>query len=247
MQCGSHFSDDFHCYCCHRPREDVLYDLHLKESFYGSSDAFMTLPVTRWERNLLTTCETTCRGGAFPEAGPVAEEETKKFVHTELSDEDCLLPAPSMLTDLPHCLRQLSRMEPTSHPAAYEQEVNRSHLCHLLNDYLFVTDPWKIRLFLADCHRTSEVPRRDARLWLDYLPMLRTMAVWDYDANASYRATLDPEEEVNRSRRTRRQKGHYYYLESMAPPYVWDGDYDAKDMVLSLAQRNMVWSGANDE
>jgi hypothetical protein len=227
-----------------RPSEDALFAAGWKDDagFFGGADAYMTLPFTRRERNLLVrSSESHTREFSVPSL----EEESELF---QQSEEDSFLPNPSPLLSLPLWLQSTSaslhgtnKLLPTYEPIVFGTNKDPSAVLELLDEYLFSSYPQKVQLFFSRIHRTLDplLPRSgtiDHRLWLDYLPLIRCMAVLDREA-ACRAAAGDPAASNNRKRQTRRstQRGFEYHLGTKVPPCLW-GRIEAKDMVASLAE-----------
>ena len=248
------------------PSEETLFNSGWKDDwgFFGGSDAHMTLPYTRRERNLLTCSEKSARGLSLKKASAIDDEEEldkDTFVPFELCFEERFLPnpAPTSLLSLPSYLRV--RTDPCTFTGGYPSKVNvdeaiaaetgrkRSELLDWLYDYIFAIDPRKNPRFFSDMHRfldplLSLSELADRRLWLDYVPLIRCIARLDQAAEAAYRKMLTQDPDLvsalsNRKRRTRRSrdKGFGFYTEKLVPGAIWsDSDsVSVKDLVEALS------------
>ena len=242
-----------------RPGEDVLYELNLKEdsAFFLGADAFMTTPRTAHERKLLRNTERYSRGFALPESCVPTDEDADEFVRVELPEDQCLLPlqATQAFCDLPRYLRERGNRQLQSREVLQSQDgdrkLDKSHVYSALSNYLFASTPLQPKLFFTGMHRSVDPLVQcsyDDRLWLDYLPLLRTMAVLDRAAGAAFEATSTPElagVSSNRRRSTRQSKkaGYGYYLEALAPPVVWlDDDASVPRVLSTIADGYMQYS-----
>lgn len=231
--------------------------------FFGSGDAYTTLPLNRRERNLLVRSETSARGLSCPKTADISEEEDDKQEESnerDICDEDMFLPnaSPAPLWSLPTYLLahggavadRFIKLD-TDERLSFESIDRRNRLRHWLLDYIFFCDSRKNTHFFADVHRPLDPLLRccdtmDSRLWLDYLPLLRCMALLDQKGDATYQnaLSLDPNSASalsNRNRQTRRskQQGFKYYLESLVPTQVWhreDNKVSAKDLAAAMAE-----------
>jgi hypothetical protein len=132
-----------------------------------------------------------------------------------------------------------------------DRKLDKSHVYSVLNQYLFASTPLQPKLFFTGMHRILDPLLQrsyDDRLWLDYLPLLRTMAVLDRAAGAAFEATSNPELAgvlPNRRRSTRQSQkaGYRYYLETLAPPSVWlDDDASVSRVLSTIADGYMQYS-----
>ena len=230
--------------------------------FFGNCDAYTTLPLNRRERNLLARNETSARGVSFPKATDVSEDEEDKKgegIQNDVCDEDMFLPnpPPAPLWSLPAYIRTHGGgvTDPfiklnVDERLSFESMARRNKMRHWLVDYIFICETRKDSRFFADLHRTldpllSTSDTIDSRLWLDYLPLLRCMALLDQAGEITYQKalSLDPGSASalpNRRRQTRRsrQQGFNYYFESLVPGQVWheDDEVTAKDLVNAMAE-----------
>jgi len=221
-------------------------------AFFGQCNEYTTANLTRRERSLLVRCERLARGLSLPE-GRVEEENIETddedyFPCRQATEEDGLLPnmAPTCLISLPHYLRTLNdndSLTPTCNPGgtyesiglAYRTERKQKRILEVLDEYLFVLDNWKCRLFFSGVHRPMDplLPKpetMDRRLWLDYLPLIRCMAALDHAAEAAFNQALSEQDAAkaaslsNQKRQTRRttRRGFSHYVETLVPSCVWN-------------------------
>jgi hypothetical protein len=241
-----------------RPNEETLFTSGWKDNagFFGCSDVYMTLPFTSRERRLLVDCEARARSFSFQNSSAINEEKEGSeslFSPCELCDEERFLPnrCPRPLLSLPSYLRMAgdsSKLILDDRIAA-ETNKRRNRLFVWIDQYVFAGEVRKNKHFFSDLHRCHDpvLPNsetKDRRLWLDYLPLIRCIAILDTVAEAAYRRTLteDPSaasEMSNRKRRTRQasRKGFGYYMENIVPGAVWSAtDSDVQDLVGAFAE-----------
>jgi hypothetical protein len=228
------------------PSESTLYQTGWKDDcgFYGGPDAPMTFPLTRTERLLLVDTEKLERGLALPEQ--VAKSENEENAEDDVAptfrdSEDFLFPNPVPLgiLSLPHVLREArSRTKDTyavieSRTIRFEKAKQlREGAIHTLQSTLFAEEAQPPLLFFANVHRTlhpllPEWMQIEKRLFLDYFPYLRWLAVCDRAAERAYKAgnCSKPASVDHRpKKRTTRQttsKGFSHVWEAMTPSSVW--------------------------
>lgn len=214
-----------------RCSEERLFSLGWKDSFgyYGNQDGWMLRPNTS-EMKLLLMANIKRGGSAqlvdhlpFEEEGQNcnsnADEDFAMWSPLEcrVPEEDCcLLPLiPDSIKSLPLLLNNFasSHTEPhLHHEILYGRSAKRSCAVFEMMSILFSHEA-QARLNCSGFSGSNE-----ARLLLDYVPMLRTMATYE-------RAVLAiPDREDSRiSRRTRKsaRNGRIHYFESLNPNYEW--------------------------
>lgn len=183
-----------------RPSEERLFAAGWKDEcyFFGDPDCYVTLPQTARERRILNRSEANLRGYAVQQQDAqdsTGEEdensEEKLSLQFDRTEEDCYLPLsiPKYLHSLAVSLRE-SELLPRS-PECNLQEClfdRKKRVCFesyltLAGDYLFFPLEYSTKLFARGLTRaidpvlTEETP--DPRLFLDYLPLLRTMSVYE--------------------------------------------------------------------
>ena len=212
--------------------ESKLFDLGWKDNcfYYGAPDAFMCLPSSRRERRLYNRVEQTERGQNDTPAMMADGEDDKPYdqedwVPPEQCHEDMLLPrtGTSTLQDLASHLCLLSNSPPAWMCLDVEQLNHYSNWVHLFDKIFFYVTQCRDRLFARGLSRKLDnmhvetAEQLDARLVLDYIPMLRRMAV---NEEAADRFALEsppstqPSTRIQSRRSTRRSKvevrDHYF-------------------------------------
>lgn len=200
------------------------------DTWYCGSDSFMVRPLPR-EGRLLTRIEHSLRGSCYTSATSETEEEgSDTTIFKEEPEDDVLLPqrVPNAFHDLPGCLRSRSNV---SFPTILwdfafhdrKQDIWEYQL-NLLRKYAFAYNRVDLKLFYrglnrdTDCLLDSE-DFLDNRLLLDYLPILRIIAVLERASDHFFSQQKDDEvvsNLSNRSRSTRAatKKGREHYFET---------------------------------
>ncbi|KAL7581218.1 hypothetical protein ACA910_006001 [Epithemia clementina (nom. ined.)] len=228
--------------------ESKLFELGWKDNcfYYGTSDAFMRYPSTQRERKQISWAEQTERGRAQAFAlGETEEEnsyENEDWRPQQLSDQDFLLPgvgAPSLET-LPSYLFALSNAEPAWSCLEDEQLAHYTSWIGLLDKVIFFVTLSRDRLFARGLSRYSnnlhvEIAEHfDSRLVLDYIPILRRMAVREMAEDRFVQQSGCAQESKTRSNqpRTRQQKPQWrdHYFGNVAFPYYFARGHRESDM-----------------
>ena len=242
-----------------RPLEETLILSGWKDNkcFYGGNDVYMTVPRTARQRNALKQHERTGRGFAFSIASILEEEVENEDSSMRASDEDMLLPhiAPDCIVRLPSYLWSLRTF--ASPATALEivlsrrsREVKAEKHKAILRDFIFVYRD-DIRMLFRSIVRSCDpvlggIENAEPQLFLDYLPILRTIAVQERISEAIHNAApSDGATKTNRHRRSTRQtskRGYVHYLESLAPPQTWRiSDQSAKIVGDVLATNSLLY------
>ena len=230
-----------------RISERKLFDSGWKDDcfFYGTSDAFVSYPTTCRERKLVNLVQQTERGRpgtlTFSEREQENSYEQEDWSPPELSEQDCFLPgncAASLLA-LPSYLFSLSNALPAWTCLDAEQQVHYSNWARLFDEIFFFVTLSRDQLFARGIGREIDnVPieaaeRFDTRIVLDYVPILRRMAVHEAAADR-YVKSLGGEATATSSfpmRATRRRKPelryHYFKYGAFADYF----DRRGKDLV----------------
>jgi len=237
--------------------------------FYGDSDTYATWPATVRERNLLKRNEFCARGFSFPTsqlADEQAEDNERAGLTAVVSEEDMLLPndAPESMRSLPALLKNACTL--ISHVSALDLALSRrtkiakvDGMKDLICKYVFPSSiPSKSISYMAFRSMPRDVgplfgnadSTVDSLLFLDYLPILRSMAVQERVAEAVFLAAQaqDPNGTTgmtNRKRSTRRSKklGRKHYFETIPPSSIWDKtDYETpKQVAECLADASLLY------
>ena len=219
----------------------------------------MTRNLSHRDRKLLRWNELSIRGCTLQYSGVIDDDETDQYreIALDSSDEDYLLSndIPTPLVDLPHILITLNATVPCAF--RYEcykqqQKTNRLESLHLLRTSIF-TNPKYTRYF-----RRLEMPITEAvsgatgtcmlhsDIFLDYLPMLRCMAVQERFSEFIYKtqdATSRDCLSTSRRRNTRlsQRLGREQYFDKIIPLYTWqESDRSSKDVADHLANMSFL-------
>lgn len=155
-------------------------------------------------------------------------------VDSRQSNEDSLLlrPIPTALLSLPLILLQACRGTTTCSAPYLKEEVFLNRRMKKSDELLDLmcalsSDEARVKLFCRGLDRFTEPALEndfDARLFLEYIPMLRNMAVYERAANS----VPDDTEDLGLGRRRTRKsarRGRVPYFESLNPSYCWDEEY----------------------
>eukprot|EP00977_Amphora_coffeiformis_P014679 scaffold4162_cov162-Amphora_coffeaeformis.AAC.12 len=226
----------------------------LPDSWYCGSDSFMIRPSPR-EGRLLTRIEQSLRGTCHRFAASEAEEEgCDTAIFREEPEDDVLLPrkTPNALLDLPGCLRSSSNTSfpPISWDFAFssrQEDIWKEQL-DFLERYAFAYNRADLKLFSRGLNRDIDCLLDsgdffDDRLLLDYLPILRIIAVLERASDLFFDQQND--EEVvsnlsNRSRSTRaaakRGREHFFETSFEYLKSLHDSEH-AREVGKSFSQR----------
>lgn len=211
------------------------------------------------ERNLLKLSESAIRGLSPPIADVTDDEETEEFnINSDVPEEDMLLPAnpPECVLSLPFYLSP-SLYSPESvrkdHSLLRRKTSKTVEAINLFCDFIFTRD-MQTRMVLRAMSRdvdpliSGHYATVDSQLFLDYLPLMRCMAVHECSSEFIFNAAeaQDPDAAAtmtNRLRSTRRSKklGREHYLERVVPSFVWQqSDTTAKEVGERLADSSLL-------
>jgi hypothetical protein len=219
----------------------------------------MTRYLSHRERKLLRWNELSVRGCSLQYSGMVDEEEDQYREHaTETSDEDYLLSKifPTPLLDLP----QILAISNTSSPCmlryeCYKQQQlsNCAESLRVLRESVF-TNPkytrYSRRLDLSTTefdHDAIKLGGLDPDIFLDYLPLLRCMAVQERISEIIYKTqdtSSDDCRSTSRRRNTRLSKrlGREQYFDKIIQLYTWqESNPSSKDVADHLANMSMLY------
>jgi len=199
------------------PSESKLFDWGWKDDYYfhGDSDSFMCDPVTPRERNYLRLSEKHGRGQSIclnPEADDQAVDQ-EDFYPPQQSEEDFLLPlrTPAYMLDFPTQLFGLCNAEHVRPHLQHEKTVLYKRWVDLFDSIFFYVTHLKHELFARGLGREVNAvfhgsERFDPRIVLDYIPILRRMALHESAADryAGHTAT-DKNQRKSRPRRASRR------------------------------------------
>lgn len=217
----------------------------------------MTRYLSNKERKLLRWYEPSIRGCSLQYSGNLDENEGDQYREfaSELSDEDYLLSniVPIPLFDLPQFLSPQNKGLPQT--LQYEFYKQQQKMIHaetwlLLRDSIF-TNPKYIRYSRRldlpfddanDC--ATDVTMLDSDIILDYLPLLRNMAVQEQVSEFTYKALKASNNDPATRRRTTRQSiklGREQYFDKIVPSYTWqESNRSSKDVVDRLADMSLL-------
>jgi hypothetical protein len=220
----------------------------------------MTRYLSNQERKLLRWNELSIRGCSLQYSGLFDEEEADKYRESvlESSDEDYLLTTavPTSLFDLPQILTASSTTLPCTFRYEFhhqQQKSYRTEVLHLLRDSLFTNPKYtrysqrlelpatKVDLGVTEsCMLVSDI-------FLDYLPLLRCMAVQESISEFIYK-TQDVSNQNGRSTTRRRNTrlsirlGREQYFDKIIPSYTLQAsNMTTKEIVDSLASTSMLF------
>lgn len=257
-----------------RPSEERLFSSGWNEHscFYGSSETYVTRTFTGREQNLLRRHANLFRGVSAQMTSQKEQveetDETLEFV-TECSEEDQFLPNESSacVASLPSFLMQhhkpniVEPIEPLKNFMINRSREQRAiQDTALLRSYILPVDSSQRRsLYSLDQSDydplLDSMETKDPGFFLDYLPLLRGMAVSESLAEYVYetmvsssKATNDSDAAdgfSNRRIHTRRSKklGFQHYFEKIVPDCVWkDSEHTPKEVGDVLANCSLVYT-----
>jgi hypothetical protein len=225
----------------------------------------MTMPITARERNLVKRSVALCRGLSCPRTDDSELlEENDDYAHMKFdrSEEDLLLPngTPTCILALPFHLMNAHHsmgvlpIEPISHYIMNRKRVAKTEEnMGMLRKYIFPLEKSQSRMLASSTERGFDplldiAETTEPQLFLDYLPLLRCMAVQEFIAELVYESVSSQDSEaadsLSNRRNTRRSRklGRQHYLEVIVPPFVWpDSDFTAKEIGAKLAKLSLVY------
>lgn len=248
------------------PPEDRLFELGWKNDnfFYGSADSYVTDHFDRRERDLLIRTEQSLRGMSCRTMENIVEDEEKENempqdLPIDKTEEDMLLPhrTPTSVRSLPAHLRKTLQnpfliTDPVDfHLLKKKKQVQSKSMLNILCEFIF-PGPSQARLFYKSVSRLVDPLVRtcetvDRSLFLDYLPLLRCMAVHEHIANTLFQISTQENTgaplTTNRKRSTRRGRklGREHYLEVIAPAYTFqNSDQTVKTVGDTLCRSALI-------
>jgi hypothetical protein len=219
--------------------------------------------MTSRDRNLLHWHDRSVRGLSPLYAEILDNQETIEdpSMSSEMAEEDFLFPVdpPAFMLDMAHSLT-LSPRSPLWNG------INNEFLCRtktkklleamtVARDFIFA-QPKYTRLLsrlsshplLDPCFKQHQPLSADFHLFLDYLPLLRCMAVQERIAEYLFKvqeSSNDGSSLMNKGRRTTRRslkRGREQYFETIVPSYLFvDSNKTAKDIVELLANTSLLY------
>jgi hypothetical protein len=209
------------------------------------------------ERKLLQLNECSIRGRSPQYSGLEfdTEDETLEFPWSETSEEDWLhsIDVPTPLHSLPSLLNPLCASYETFLQAQWykrAKESKRIEALDVLRDYIF-TQPKYIQYSgrLESSLVENQMNMLDINLFLDYLPILRSMAVHERISDSIYHIqdVSNPNAIHVLSKRkpnTRQSKRHgrEHYFDKVIPSYVWEKSKLAvKEIGHQLAEMSLLY------
>lgn len=227
--------------------EERLFSLGWKEfyGFYGDQDCFLRRPSKR-ELNLLSLTHTRRGGRVQPRESAGTDQKDEECNNSEhdlnmwsplesrVTEEDCCLlrPIPNSLRLLPSVL-----FHSVISPAAphLNHEVLRGRLATKADALLEMVGILYSHDAQAKTNSISLEGYSHDRLFLEDMPMLRNMAIYERAAFS----IPDTEDTAHSRRRTRKsaKKCRYHYFESLNPSYPWgdESTYSATEVDKRLA------------
>jgi hypothetical protein len=209
------------------------------------------------------------RGLAFPKIGERGQEEEideLTDVISVRSDEDFFLRDESMLcmASLSHFLTQHQKSDdiPPIEPVRnylinQNREQRAKQELDLLRRYIIPIDSSLRRTLYTACEPehdillANSIDTKDPVFFLDYLPLLRYLAVSESIQEYIYNVTKssDNSDTTDRFRNNRRintrrstQRGRQHYLEKIVPAWVWkDTDSQPKDIGEMMTKSSLVY------
>ena len=196
------------------PSESKLFELGWKDnfSFYGSGDAFVTGPLTRYELNQLkiAALEGRFKNKSVPTRDRKDQEDEEEWIPQHAFEEDCFIP---------NCVSAHSRTLPSSfttsimdasRPFEFSQTRRLEQWTRLLNEVFLFVDVKRFELFgRSQCRHSIETistrDQFDARIVLDYIPMLRQMASFQAAAER-FASQSGARDDTNSGERSTRSK-----------------------------------------
>lgn len=251
--------------CLFSPTESTLFETGWKDdcAFYGDPDSFMTVPFTQTERRLLVRTELFERGLAIPEhSAKIEDSEISVTSNMNVASENAFLPNPTPLSllSLPNDLRNARSRKVNTYASVgdggtvYEKSKSRREgVMQSLHATVFANMTWQPQLFFSVLHRTLDplIPewlQIDQRFYLDYLPFLRCLAVFDRAAERAFKKGIDIEESSSKKRTSTRsatRKGFSHVWEKIVPRKLFrendenDNRLTATDLTNMLADLTM--------
>lgn len=236
----------------------------------------MTVPSTGRERRLLKKEPSLFRGlSSSPNMSAAAEREKEDEDQVGFDqktsnrfEEDVFLPGnvPACIGSLPRLLFdncRTSRIQfPLIQPTQYhlmkrKREMQAMDNFNLLRSYFMLSDPSQQRTLFhhnepeLDVLLLDEVTEtKDATIFLDYLPMLRNMAVAECITEYLYKVSENSPHNsndqpiTNRRRNTRRSKklGRQHYFDQLGREFVWkDSEYTPSQVGAKLANASLIY------
>ena len=221
------------------PSEERLFTLGWKDdcSFFGCSESYVSNVSALLDRRLLKRTESDVRGLSLSSAEdfePTDDDEDYKGLSFDKCEEDMFLPAPTptCLLSLPTFLRQACKTIGTSSALNRVEHKMLAHwekTIHLAADFVFPSST--NHMFSRGLSRALDpsVKNReliDSALFLDYLPLVRCMALHERAAEHVFAQAHAEDPELattlsNRQRSTRRSRklGREHYLEKVSPAF----------------------------
>ena len=227
-------------------------------AFYGDNDAFMSNLKSARERKLFKVAEASGRRflssveDLVVPAGDQKDDESDDVhdltmwspLDSNTSEEDFLLarPTPTPLLALPAILLGAQKLAPSTQPhwkhgiLETRRETRADELAALV-DCIVCADAAP-KMFCRGLHRFSQAflpDEFDAKLFLEYMPIWRNMAIHEQAACS------DPEGDsagASRRRATRKtsKKGRSHYFETLNHvAFRWDDDNTATEVGKKLA------------
>ena len=212
--------------------------------FFGDNETYITRTFSARERALLRYSELSARGCCGPPSLVVDTPEIdEEYVSSRLvdHDEDSFLPnhAPKSLDSLPNYLRNNRQPEATlfqrieEDPLLERRKTDKLYsVLGFLHDFIFPFRPqqgMRRRCLKPEANPSLPITEvADPQFFLDYLPILRCMAVHERSAERVFQLAKEhnPDNAMilsNRKRSTRRSKelGRKHYMECIVPEFVW--------------------------
>jgi DNA polymerase III delta prime subunit len=200
------------------------------DDWLSGSDCYMVQPALARERRLLCRMEKELRGKLMTyEATDDEDEENSVPLFREESDDSFLLAGvvPISLHDLPGYLRNQSigRYPPIAWDFDFENRRKGvwEHQCSLLKSFAFANNQADIRIFASGLNRDMDclldpTYSFDSRILLDYLPLLRRMAVLERAWNHIFQHQEDTEvakslAHATRATRSSARRGRLHYFQ----------------------------------
>lgn len=228
--------------------------------FYGNADIYVNRVIGSRERKLLKWSESNVRGLAPSSSNILEEVEPDAFKSSaDVSEEDMLLPSP-----VPNCILSLPLfLNPECRSSKYvlqsdafqrSRATKTEGAMKILRDLMFAREKHTgVSLRATKRHVDPLLLERfktvDTMFFLDYLPLLRCMAVHERVAESVFCAAQakDPDAVsslTNRGRSTRRTKklGREHYFEGVVPGFAWQkSSRTAKDVGSVLANSSLLY------
>lgn len=227
-------------------------------NFYGACETYM-VKLTSRERSLLHWHERSVRGLSPLYAEDLDNEESSDDppFSSEMTEEDFLFPVdpPTFMIDLSQSLDTSSR-PPLSHCIRDEffcrtKTTNLSETLTLTRECIFA-QPKYIRLLsrllsypLCSQNRSMS---SDYDLFLDYIPLLRCMAVQERVSEYMFKlqtSSNDASSRANNGRRTTRRslkRGREQYFDKIVPSHAFEGSMQtAQEIVELLANTSLLY------